>query len=138
MKSASPPVDALRLALQVVLGMLVVGGLVLGGIYLVSMRQASSLQVRVLLDNRCELFDDAFMAVSVPDGQRAYFVKGVAILNTRSDARVMVRSSDRFPDFDMETGTVKAAPEVVIVTRCGDRIDRTMDAMREQFKVDRR
>lgn len=96
--------------------------------------EAKPMKVRVMLDNRCELFDDAFMAVSEPDGRRSHFDKGVAILETTSRSRIFVKSSDRFPSFQFETGRQKAAPTVVITTNCGDRIDRTMDAMREQFK----
>jgi hypothetical protein len=142
MKPSRPPPastdEGLNVALQAVLAVLLLGGLAFGGWYWSTQRAAEPMQVRVLLDNRCELFDDAFMAVSVPDGQRAYFLKGEAVLNTRSDARVMVRSSDRFPDFHIETGTFRAAPQVVITVRCGDRIDTTIESMREQFKGSQR
>jgi hypothetical protein len=50
------------------------------------------MMVRVALDNQCGLVDDAFVAVAEPDGTTAAFDKGVAVLHTRSDAKIMVRA----------------------------------------------
>lgn len=94
------------------------------------------IQVQVFLDNRCELIEDAFMAVSDPDGAWAYFMKGVAVLNTRANSRIVVVASDKYPGFHFESTKVNAAPVVTITTRCGegDRAERALGAMREQFK----
>ena len=93
------------------------------------------MRVEVLLDNQCELIEGAFMAVSEPDGQKASFDRGRAVLHTYSDAKISVRANDRYPAFRFESPKVQAAPSVTITTRCddGERIDRTLDAMRGQF-----
>lgn len=113
----------------------VLGGL---GIYLM-MENATPkpMRVQVLLDNRCEVIDDAFMAVSEPDGTRAVFVKGVAYLNTTNKAKIMVKVNDKYPGFQFESGKSDAAPRVTIQVNCdtGDRTQRTLDAMKEQFKT---
>jgi hypothetical protein len=95
------------------------------------------LRVQVTLVNRCELIDAAFMVVSEPDGSRATFDRGVAFLDTRKSSRVYLTVNDRFPGFQFESPKKSAAPQVVLTAECGlsDRVDRTIDAMREQFRV---
>lgn len=131
-KDAIPPAFwSTLIAITVV----VLGGL---GIYLM-MENATPkpMRVQVLLDNRCEVIDDAFMAVSEPDGARAVFVKGVAYLNTTNKAKIMVKVNDKYPGFQFESGKSDAAPRVTIQVNCdtGDRTQRTLDAMKEQFKT---
>jgi hypothetical protein len=128
---AIPPVFwATLIAISVV----VLGGL---GIYLM-MENATPkpMRVQVLLDNRCEVIDDAFMAVSEPDGAKAVFVKGVAYLNTTNKAKILVKVNPKYPGFQFESGKSDAAPRVTIQVNCdtGDRTQRTLDAMKEQFK----
>lgn len=114
---------------------LVLGGL---GIYLM-MENATPkpMRVQVLLDNRCEIIDDAFMAVSEPDGARAVFVNRVAYLNTNNKAKILVKVNDKYPGFQFESGKSDAAPRVTIQVNCdtGDRTQRTLDAMKQQFKT---
>ena len=94
------------------------------------------LRVQVTLVNRCELIDAAFMVVSEPDGARANFDRGVAFLDTRKSSRVYLTVNDKFPGFDFESPKKQAAPTVVLTADCGlsDRVDRTIDAMRDQFR----
>ncbi len=129
-----PTTNPLDIWLYVILACVFVALLVLSWMYYDRNVEAKPLKVEVLLDNRCELFDEAFMAVSEPDGRRSHFDKGVAILETTTRSRIFVKSSDRYPAFQFETSRYAAQPRVVITTQCGDRIDRTMEAMREQFK----
>jgi hypothetical protein len=126
--------DTLDVYIYAILAALLVPASVLAWMYYDRHVDSKPLKVQVFLDNRCELFDDAFMAVSEPDGRRSYFDKGVAILETSSRSRIFVKSSDRYPDFHFESSRFKAESKVVITTQCGDRIDQTLDAMREQFK----
>lgn len=114
--------------------------LVLGGLGIFLMMEIATpkpLRVQVLLDNRCEVIDDAFMAVSEPDGARAVFIKGVAYLNTTNKAKILVKVNDKYPGFQFESGKSDAAPRVTIQVNCdtGDRTQRTLDAMKEQFKT---
>ena len=95
------------------------------------------MRVQVMLDNRCEVIDDAFMAVSEPDGAKAVFVNRVAYLNTTNKAKILVKVNDKYPGFQFESGKSDAAPRVTIQVNCdsGDRTQRTLDAMKEQFKT---
>ena len=134
----APKTDAIPPAFWstlIAITVVVLGGL---GIYLM-MENATPkpMRVQVLLDNRCEVIDDAFMAVSEPDGARAVFVKGVAYLNTTNKAKILVKVNDKYPGFQFESGKSDAAPRVTIQVNCdtGDRTQRTLDAMKEQFKT---
>jgi hypothetical protein len=114
--------------------------LVLGGLAIFLMMENATpkpMRVQVVLDNRCEVIDDAFMAVSEPDGAKAVFVKGVAYLNTTNKAKILVKVNDKYPGFQFESGKSDAAPRVTIQVNCdtGDRTQRTLDAMKEQFKT---
>lgn len=95
------------------------------------------LRVQVTLVNRCELIDAAFMVVSEPDGARATFDRGVAFIDTRKSSRVYLTVNDRFPGFHFESPKKDVAPTVVLTAECGlsDRVDRTIDAMRDQFRT---
>ena len=134
----APKTDAIPPAFWstlIAITVVVLGGL---GIYLM-MENATPkpMRVQVLLDNRCEVIDDAFMAVSEPDGARAVFVKGVAYLNTTNKAKILVKVNDKYPGFQFESSKSDAAPRVTIQVNCdtGDRTQRTLDAMKEQFKT---
>lgn len=96
------------------------------------------LMAEITLDNRCGLINEAFMAVSEPDGRKVYFEGNRAILPTRSNAQIYVRSSDRYPAFYYESPRVDAAKKLTITATCdrGERINRTLDALRDQFKTD--
>jgi hypothetical protein len=133
----APKTDAIPPAFWstlIAITVVVLGGL---GIYLM-MENATPkpMRVQVLLDNRCEVIDDAFMAVSEPDGAKAVFVKRVAYLNTTNKAKILVKVNDKYPGFQFESGKSDAAPRVTIQVNCdtGDRTQRTLDAMKEQFK----
>lgn len=91
--------------------------------------------VEVYMNKQCELIDGAFIAMAEPDGARANFDKGLAVLNTRSDARIVIRANPAYPSFSYESTKVKASPRVVIPVQCETgRIDNTLDAMRQQFR----
>ena len=133
----APKTDAIPPAFWstlIAISVVVLGGL---GIYLMMENAAPKpMRVQVLLDNRCEVIDDAFMAVSEPDGARAVFVNRVAHLNTTNKAKIFVKVNDKYPGFQFESGKSDAAPRVTIQVNCdtGDRTQRTLDAMKEQFK----
>lgn len=76
------------------------------------------------------------MAVSEPYGEKAYFDGTLAVLPTRSDARIHVRSSDRYPAFYYESERVDVAKKITITAICerGERINQTLDALKKQFE----
>lgn len=91
--------------------------------------------VEVYMNKQCELIDGAFIAMAEPDGARANFDKGLAVLNTFSDSRIVIRANPAYPGFSYESTKVKAGPRVVIPVQCeSGRIDNTLDAMRQQFR----
>ncbi len=132
-KSAPPPAQNSKMAS-------VLGGLAVlvavGAIYhLYADSKPRPMVVEVYMDKQCELIDGAFMAVAEPDGARANFDKGLAVLNTFSDSRIVIRSNPAYPSFSFESTKVKAGPKVVIPVQCETgRIDKTLDAMRQQFR----
>ncbi len=93
------------------------------------------LQVEVYMNKQCELVDGAFMAMSEPDGARANFDKGLAVLQTYSNSKIVIRANPAYPSFSYESSKVQASPKVVITVNCDTgRIDNTLDAMRQQFR----
>lgn len=134
----APPSDALPAAFwSTLIGVcvLVLGGL---GIYvMIEMSAPKPMRVQVVLDNRCELIDDAFMAVSQPDDAKGFFTQGRAVLNTTNKSKIFVKVNEKYPGFQFESSKSDAAPRVTIQVNCdsGDRTQRTLDAMKEQFKT---
>ena len=133
----APQPDAIPVAFWSILIAITV--VVLGGLAVFLIMENATpkpMRVQVMLDNRCEVIDDAFMAVSEPDGAKAVFVNRVAYLNTTNKAKILVKVNDKYPGFQFESGQSDAAPRVTIKVNCdtGDRTQRTLDAMKEQFK----
>ena len=134
----APKPDAIPAAFWSILIAITV--VVLGGLAVFMIMENATpkpMRVQVMLDNRCELIDDAFMAVSEPDGAKAVFVNRVAYLNTTNKAKILVKVNDKYPGFQFESGKSDAAPRVTIQVNCdsGDCTQRTLDAMKEQFKT---
>ena len=86
----------------------------------------------IRLNNQCGLIDEAFLAVST-DGGRAEFANGVAILRTMSNERVFIKSNPQYPAFGFESPPVKVQSSMTLTAQCSN-VDRTIDAMREQFQ----
>lgn len=134
----APKPDAIPAAfwsILIAITVVVLGGL---AVFLITENATPKpMRVQVMLDNRCEVIDDAFMAVSEPDGAKAVFVNRVAYLNTTNKAKILVKVNDKYPGFQFESGKSDAAPRVTIQVNCdsGDRTQRTLDAMKEQFKT---
>ena len=122
-------------AIPIFVGVVVLIALVYGVIYLTQETAPRPIEVEVYMNKRCELIDGAFIAVSEPDGARANFDKGLPVLKTYSNSKIMVRSNPAYPSFSYESNKVQAEPKVVIPVECETgRIDKTLDAMRQQFR----
>lgn len=136
-KPPAPPDNSIPAAFWSSLAVIAVLVLAALGIYIaIQKAEPKPMRVLVQLDNRCELIDESFMAVSQPDGAKAVFVKGLAYLNTTNKSKILVKVNDKYPDFQFESGKKDAAPKVTIQVNCdtGDRTQRTLDAMKEQFR----
>ena len=107
-----------------------------GTLWFVDRQNPDYIEVQVTLDNRCELIDEAFMAVASPSGAKATFDKGLAVMRVPANSKIYVKSNDKYPAFSFETTKYDAAPRMVITANCGmgERIDRTLDALKKQFK----
>ena len=86
----------------------------------------------IRLNNQCGLVDEAFMAAST-DGRRVEFADGVAVLQTMSNERVFLKSNPKYPAFGFESPPVKVESSMTLTAQCSN-VDRTIDAMREQFQ----
>ena len=118
-------------------GALVLVACAVGGtLWFVKQKNPDYIEVQVTLDNRCELIDEAFMAVASPSGAKATFDKGLAVLRVPPRSKIYVKSNDKYPAFSFETSKYDAEPRMVITANCGmgERIDRTLDALKKQFK----
>lgn len=90
------------------------------------------IQSTIRLNNQCGLIDDAFVATST-DGRRAEFSNGVAILRTMTNERVFLSSSPKYPAFGFESPPVQVKENMTLTAQCSS-VDRTIDALREQFQ----
>lgn len=135
-KHASSSDDTVQTVLTTLISVVVLLGGAVGLYFWLQPDPVHPLSVQVKLDNRCDVINEAFMAASEPDGAKAYFDGGLALLQTRSDAKIYVRSSDKFPAFYYESPRVEAASKVTIKVVCdgGERIERTLNALKKQFQ----
>ena len=94
------------------------------------------IQVKVFLDNRCSVTNDAFVAEAPEQGRTAKFYDGVAIMRLPEDAKIQLAISKAFPDFKYDDVPQDVAGEVVLVADCSasPRIKSIFGAMNEQFK----
>lgn len=90
------------------------------------------IQSTIRLNNQCGMIDQAFVAMST-DGRRAEFSNGVAILRTMTNERVFLSSSPKYPAFGFESPPTAVKENMTLTAQCSS-VDRTIDALREQFQ----
>lgn len=90
------------------------------------------IQSTIRLNNQCGMIDQAFVAMST-DGRRAEFSNGVAILRTMTNERVFLSSSPQYPAFGFESPPTAVKENMTLTAQCSS-VDRTIDALREQFQ----
>lgn len=90
------------------------------------------IQITIRLNNQCGMIDQAFVAMST-DGRRAEFSNGVAILRTMTNERVFLSSSPKYPAFGFESPPTAVKENMTLTAQCSS-VDRTIDALREQFQ----
>ena len=93
-------------------------------------------KVTVELLNNCQVFDDAFVVKIEPTGQIAFFADKKTEINVRSDHSIRLAASPKFPDFVYDGDLTNVEPYVLLTADCDppDRIRKTLDSLREQFK----
>jgi hypothetical protein len=90
------------------------------------------LTVQVTLKNECTYAENAFMVKVMPNGPRAEFYGGKAVINARRNEKIKLIANERYPFISYEDAAVKVAPEVTLIARCYDPEERAK-AMKESF-----
>ena len=114
--------------------------LILGGYFLLPyiIKEFSPIEiirVRVTLENKCTITDDAFVVLDEETKIKTPFYGKVAILHTKRNAPLRLWMSPNFPQFRYDGEIQRAQKNMVMVSDCdrNPRMDSIMKSMRETF-----
>ena len=112
----------------------------LGGLFLLpkvfkEFKGEEVIRVRVTLENRCTITDDAFVVLDESTKIKTPFYGKIAILRTERNAPLRLWMSPNFPQFRYDGEIQKAQEEMVMISDCNrnPRMDSVMKSMREAF-----
>ena len=112
----------------------------LGGLFLLpkvfnEFKGEEVIRVRVTLENRCTITDDAFVVLDERTKIKTPFYGKIAILRTERNAPLRLWMSPNFPQFRYDGEIQRAQEEMVMISDCNrnPRMDRVMKSMREAF-----
>ena len=112
----------------------------LGGLFLLpkvfkEFKGEEVIRVRVTLENRCTITDDAFVVLDESTKIKTPFYGKIAILRTERNAPLRLWMSPNFPQFRYDGETQRAQEEMVMISDCNrnPRMDSVMRSMREAF-----
>ena len=93
------------------------------------------IRVRVTLENRCTITDDAFVVLDESTKIKTPFYGKIAILRTERNAPLKLWMSPNFPQFRYDGEIQRAQEEMVMISDCNrnPRMDSVMRSMREAF-----
>ena len=93
------------------------------------------IRVRVSLENKCSITDDAFVVLDENTKIKTPFYGKIAILRTERNAPLRLWMSPNFPDFRYDGEIQRAEEEMVMISDCNrnPRMDSVMKSMREAF-----
>ena len=93
------------------------------------------IRVRVSLENKCSITDDAFVVLDESTKIKTPFYGKIAILRTERNAPLRLWMSPNFPQFRYDGEIQRAEEEMVMISDCdrNPRMDRVMKSMREAF-----
>ena len=93
------------------------------------------IRVRVTLENRCTITDDAFVVLDESTKIKTPFYGKIAILRTERNAPLKLWMSPNFPQFRYDGEIQRAQEEMVMISDCNrnPRMDSVMKSMREAF-----
>ena len=93
------------------------------------------IRVRVSLENKCSITDDAFVVLDENTKIKTPFYGKIAILRTERNAPLRLWMSPNFPQFRYDGEIQRAEEEMVMVSDCNrnPRMDSVMKSMREAF-----
>ena len=93
------------------------------------------IRVRVSLENKCSITDDAFVVLDESTKIKTPFYGKIAILRTERNATLRLWMSPNFPQFRYDGEIQRAEEEMVMISDCNrnPRMDSVMKSMREAF-----
>ena len=114
--------------------------MVLGGIFLLpkvyeEFQDEEVIRVRITLENRCTITDEAFVVLDESTKIKTPFYGKVAVLRTERNAPLRLWMSPNFPQFRYDGEIQRADEEMIMVSDCdrNPRMDSIMKSMRESF-----
>ena len=121
-----------------ILGCIVI--IFVGGIFLLpkvfkEFQDEEIIRVRVSLENKCSITDDAFVVLDESTKIKTPFYGKIAVLRTERNAPLRLWMSPNFPQFRYDGEIQRAEEEMVMVSDCNrnPRMDSVMKSMREAF-----
>ena len=114
--------------------------IILGSLFLLpevfkEFKDEEVIRVRVTLENRCTITDDAFVVLDESTKIKTPFYGKIAILRTERNAPLRLWMSPNFPQFRYDGEIQRAQEEIVMISDCNrnPRMDSVMKSMREAF-----
>ena len=93
------------------------------------------IRVRITLENRCKITDEAFVVLDESTKIKTPFYGKVAVLRTERNAPLRLWISPNFPQFRYDGEIQRAEEEMVMISDCNrnPRMESIMKSMREAF-----
>lgn len=114
--------------------------IILGGFFLLpkvvkEFQDEEVIRVRVTLENRCTITDEAFVVLDESTKIKTPFYGKVAVLRTERNAPLRLWMSPNFPQFRYDGEIQRAKEDMVMISDCNrnPRMDSIMKSMREAF-----
>ena len=112
----------------------------LGGFFLLpkvvkEFQDEEVIRVRITLENRCTITDEAFVVLDESTKIKTPFYGKVAVLRTERNAPLRLWMSPNFPQFRYDGEIQRAKEEMIMISDCNrnPRMDSIMKSMRESF-----
>ena len=114
--------------------------IILGSLFLLpevfkEFKDEEVIRVRVTLENRCTITDDAFVVLDESTKIKTPFYGKIAILRTERNAPLRLWMSPNFPQFRYDGEIQRAEEDMLMISDCdrNPRMDSVMKSMREAF-----
>ena len=114
--------------------------IILGGFFLLpkvveEFQDEEVIRVRITLENRCKITDEAFVVLDESTKIKTPFYGKVAVLRTERNAPLRLWMSPNFPQFRYDGEIQRAEEEMVMISDCNrnPRMDSIIKSMREAF-----
>ena len=114
--------------------------IILGGFFLLpkvvkEFQDEEVIRVRITLENRCTITDEAFVVLDESTKIKTPFYGKVAVLRTERNAPLRLWMSPNFPQFRYDGEIQRAKEEMIMISDCNrnPRMDSIMKSMRESF-----